>query len=286
MDTATTAIETDTADEANVTIIDDVVVPGEEGLDPRKMTPKQIKALGFVAKPLLAIIRDKCMDCAGSRTEIRLWSSGNCPLWPFRMGTNPFRQREMTEEQRTELVERGRRLSASRKASAPEKSDVAPTAFTVKVDGGSAIVTVKQREAFDILANYPSRIGEIHGKTLGVLTKAGWLADKTLTETGVKVFQALGLTQNENVEAVEPVTARSSTPDALVVVDGEKLTPKQQEAMNTILNHPRKLASIHGKTLGSMVRSGWVEMGTGKPALTDRGMSLATALGLVKNKAA
>ena len=33
-------------------------------------------------------IKSKCLDCSGGiRTEIRRCPATNCPLWPFRMGT-------------------------------------------------------------------------------------------------------------------------------------------------------------------------------------------------------
>lgn len=37
-------------------------------------------------------IREKCIDCcAGNRAEVRRCGMIDCVLWPFRMGTNPFR---------------------------------------------------------------------------------------------------------------------------------------------------------------------------------------------------
>lgn len=36
-------------------------------------------------------IRAKCLDCcAGQKGEIRQCTTPSCPLWPFRMGRNPF----------------------------------------------------------------------------------------------------------------------------------------------------------------------------------------------------
>lgn len=38
-------------------------------------------------------IRRKCIDCcAGSISEVRLCETIACPLWPFRMGEQPFRR--------------------------------------------------------------------------------------------------------------------------------------------------------------------------------------------------
>lgn len=55
-------------------------------------------------------IRLKCLDCSGgSKSEAENCIIPDCPLWPFRMGKNPFRTvtpRELSEEQRMELRER------------------------------------------------------------------------------------------------------------------------------------------------------------------------------------
>lgn len=52
-------------------------------------------------KPLLKVIREKCMDCCiGQHSEVKMCSITNCPLWPYRMGKNPFHQRKMTDEQK------------------------------------------------------------------------------------------------------------------------------------------------------------------------------------------
>ena len=49
----------------------------------RKIWPKR-------RSPLRAI-RDKCMDCTADQPkEIGECPSANCPLWPFRMGKNPY----------------------------------------------------------------------------------------------------------------------------------------------------------------------------------------------------
>jgi hypothetical protein len=46
-------------------------------------------------------IKAKCLDCcAYSRDEVKLCTSNSCPLWPFRLGKNPYKKkREFTEEQ-------------------------------------------------------------------------------------------------------------------------------------------------------------------------------------------
>jgi hypothetical protein len=48
-------------------------------------------ALGHAKRPVLQAIRAKCIDCCcGQLAEVRLCTAKTCPLWPYRMATNPF----------------------------------------------------------------------------------------------------------------------------------------------------------------------------------------------------
>jgi hypothetical protein len=38
-------------------------------------------------------IRIKCLDCGGSRQGVRICTSEDCALFPFRFGKNPFSKR-------------------------------------------------------------------------------------------------------------------------------------------------------------------------------------------------
>jgi hypothetical protein len=59
-----------------------------EGRDPRELP---LEALDELPGPLAAI-RAKCIDCsAGNMAEVRWCVVVKCPLWPYRMGTNPRR---------------------------------------------------------------------------------------------------------------------------------------------------------------------------------------------------
>ena len=50
----------------------------------------KLRALGHPETPLRAI-RAKCVDCSGgSLSEARKCTVVGCPLWPMRMGKNPF----------------------------------------------------------------------------------------------------------------------------------------------------------------------------------------------------
>lgn len=60
-----------------------------------------------ITNPVKAI-RAKCLDCVCFQpSEVKLCPSTDCPLYPFRMGKNPYRaKRELTEEQRATMAER------------------------------------------------------------------------------------------------------------------------------------------------------------------------------------
>ena len=80
------------------------------GRDPRAMTPAELTALGFARRAPLKVIREKCIDCcAGNKAEVRRCGAVDCPSWLYRMGTNPWRQRRLTPDQR---AEQGQRLRA------------------------------------------------------------------------------------------------------------------------------------------------------------------------------
>ena len=56
----------------------------------------------------LEALRARCLDCScGSASEVRKCTAVACPSWPFRMGTNPFRQkRVLSDEQKLAMAER------------------------------------------------------------------------------------------------------------------------------------------------------------------------------------
>jgi hypothetical protein len=89
--------------------------PGSDGSmvgrDPRRMSPDNLRAMGHEPMAATAAIRARCLDCCGgSPNEVRLCVATACPSWPWRMGTNPWRQ-PMSDEQREALrrsaLERG-----------------------------------------------------------------------------------------------------------------------------------------------------------------------------------
>lgn len=59
----------------------------------------------------LRAVRLKCIDCSSYQfSEVKECNITNCPLHPFRLGKNPFRRRELTEEQKEAMAERMRKI--------------------------------------------------------------------------------------------------------------------------------------------------------------------------------
>jgi hypothetical protein len=68
-----------------------------------------------IPTPIKAI-RAKCLDCCcDQRDEVKLCPAKDCPLWPFRMGKNPNRSKNMTDEQRLAAKERLAKARAAKK---------------------------------------------------------------------------------------------------------------------------------------------------------------------------
>jgi len=62
-----------------------------EGADPRVVPIANLNAAGHFPKPILKVIREKCLDCcAGAESEVRKCTAVKCALWPYRMRKNPF----------------------------------------------------------------------------------------------------------------------------------------------------------------------------------------------------
>lgn len=80
----------------------------QQGRDPRQMSPEDLQVCGLERQSRGDAIRAKCLDCCGdSPAEVRRCAIVDCSLWPFRMGTDPWREvRVMTEEQRQAAAER------------------------------------------------------------------------------------------------------------------------------------------------------------------------------------
>ncbi len=80
---------------------------------------------GYTGKEIrnpVKAIRQNCLDCVcGSAQEVRLCPSTDCPLYPFRFGSNPYRtERVMTEEQKKLQAEK---LRSARMATVKNNED-------------------------------------------------------------------------------------------------------------------------------------------------------------------
>jgi hypothetical protein len=70
--------------------------------------PSDILGLKFRAQNPLKAIREKCLDCCcNNAAEVHKCVAVDCALWPYRMGTNPFRKkREHSDEQKRTVAAR------------------------------------------------------------------------------------------------------------------------------------------------------------------------------------
>ena len=77
------------------------------GKHPNDM-PLEILSLKFRAQNPLKALREKCIDCScGDTSEVRKCVAVDCALWPYRMGTNPFRKkRELSPHEKRERAKR------------------------------------------------------------------------------------------------------------------------------------------------------------------------------------
>lgn len=77
----------------------------QQGRDPRTLTPGELGSMGLTRESRGDAIRAKCLDCcAGNSAEIRRCAAKDCSLWPFRMGTDPWREkRVLSDSQRATL---------------------------------------------------------------------------------------------------------------------------------------------------------------------------------------
>lgn len=63
------------------------------GRDPREMTRDELREAGHEPMSPLQALRARCLDCCGHQEkEVALCTAVDCPSWPFRMGTDPWRK--------------------------------------------------------------------------------------------------------------------------------------------------------------------------------------------------
>jgi len=72
----------------------------EDSEDTGISSKEYIRSLCSKISPVKAI-RKFCLECVGgNRNYVRECECAHCPLWPFRMGKNPFIERDLTDEQK------------------------------------------------------------------------------------------------------------------------------------------------------------------------------------------
>ncbi len=79
----------------------DEIYTSEAAYDPRDLGIEALAALGHEKISPTKAIRAKCLDCAGgSSVEVGRCQIVDCSLWPFRMGSSPFRPKLSKEEKK------------------------------------------------------------------------------------------------------------------------------------------------------------------------------------------
>lgn len=70
------------------------------------MASEDLTACGLERQSRGDAIRAKCVDCCGGApSEVRRCAMADCALWPFRMGTDPWRT-PMSDDRREAARER------------------------------------------------------------------------------------------------------------------------------------------------------------------------------------
>lgn len=68
-----------------------------------------------IKSPLKAI-RQYCIECMGDQVrEVPFCNVKRCPLYPFRLGKNPYNTRHFTEEQKHAAAERMKKAREAKK---------------------------------------------------------------------------------------------------------------------------------------------------------------------------
>jgi hypothetical protein len=98
------------------------------GRDPREMTHDELRQAGHEPRSPLQALRARCADCCGyQEKEVALCPAVDCPSWPFRMGTDPWRKpasearRDAARRTMTALNARRNRGGAVPLATTPER---------------------------------------------------------------------------------------------------------------------------------------------------------------------
>lgn len=69
-------------------------------------------------------IRLKCLDCCcGSSNEVKLCPAVNCPLHPFRFGTDPYRAKTEISPERREQMRQNMAVANSKRKIYEDKNE-------------------------------------------------------------------------------------------------------------------------------------------------------------------
>jgi hypothetical protein len=111
------------------------------GRDPREMTQDELKAAGHEPMAPLQAPRARCLDCCGyQEKEVALCPAVDCPSWPFRMGTDPWRKsasearREAARKAMTAINARRQKGGGTAPSGSPPDDGTAP----VSAEGSEA----------------------------------------------------------------------------------------------------------------------------------------------------
>ena len=92
--------------------------------DPRKISREELAKAHEPMGPLKAL-RLRCLDCCGggkeAPNEVRLCTAWECPSWPFRMRTNPWREKRQMAPEQLEKLRAGMAARQAEKAQSDEK---------------------------------------------------------------------------------------------------------------------------------------------------------------------
>ena len=66
------------------------------GRNPNQLTPADLEAEGHQPMPPLLRMRAMCLDCRAS-DEIAVCARISCPLWPVRLGFDPWKKGSKSE---------------------------------------------------------------------------------------------------------------------------------------------------------------------------------------------
>jgi hypothetical protein len=136
------------------------------GRDPREMTQDELKAAGHEPMSPLQALRARCLDCCGyQEKEVALCPAVDCPSWPFRMGTDPWRKpasearREAARKAMTALNARRQKGGGTAPSASPPSDGTAP--FSAE---GSEVAPTWDIARFDRQPNTELHRGKSEGR--------------------------------------------------------------------------------------------------------------------------